>query len=299
LGFSATGFDSIKESAMISNSASLSRSYRFLAAALVLALGLALSQTARGQSAASIAPARGVTASGAPVIGGGPLSAASHDPAALASVAAAKPASSQSGSGAINQGLKMHGHWVIDVKNPDGTLVEHRDFENALEGGGQAFLIGLMSGYLTPGDYMIVMGPQSGNGACLATFQWCGIVRSLSTYPGQGYCGSYYCGLGLTVTPNLGSGGFSSGPFSLVLAGSITANQTGTIGTVYSLISTCANIGFSGTVNPSTVETSSPVSCVSQTSPEPWYGPLSQANITPIAVNSGQIIQVTVTITFS
>jgi hypothetical protein len=234
-------------------------------------------------------------------MGGGPLAAltAVHAPGASTAVDAPKPASSQNDAGAINQGVKMHGHWIIDVKNPDGSLVEHRDFENALEGGGQGFLIGLMSGYLIPGNYMIVMGPQSGNGACVATFQWCGIVTSLTTYPGAGYCGSYYCGTGLTVTPNLGSSGLSSGPFSLVLAGSITANQTGTIGSVYSLISTCANIGYSTTVNPTAMETSSPVSCVSQTSPEPWYGPLSQANITPVSVNSGQIVQVTVTITFS
>jgi hypothetical protein len=193
----------------------------------------------------------------------------------------------------------MHGRWVIDIKNPDGTLVEHRDFENALEQDGQGLLIGLMSGYLIPGDYMIVMGAQSGNAPCTATYQFCGIARSLSTYPGLGYCSVYYCATGLTYTYNLGTGGLNSGPFSMVLAGSITANQTGTIGTVYSLISTCANIGYSTTANPSTLETSSPASCVTQTSPEPWYGPLSLASITPVAVTAGQIIQVTVTITFS
>jgi hypothetical protein len=277
---------------------SLIRPYRLFAAALVAVLGLALSQTASGQSAASIAPARGVSATGAPLMGGDPL-AAVHTPAASTMLAAAKPASKENGEGSVQQGVKLHGHWVIDVRNPDGSLAEHRDFENAIYSSGSAFLVGLMSGYLTPGDFMIAMGPQSGNGACTATFQWCGIVRSLATYPGLGYCSNYDCGLGLTVTPNFGTGGLNSGPFSLVLAGSITANQTGTIGTVYSLISTCANIAFSSTVNPSTIETSSPASCVTQTSSEPWYGPLSQATITPISVANGQIIQVTVTITFS
>jgi len=150
----------------------------------------------------------------------------------------------------------MHGHWVIDVKNPDGTLAQHRDFENSLETDGQGFLIGLMSGYLTPGDFMIVMGPHSGNGACTATYQYCGIVRTLATFPALGYCSAYYCAAGLTYTYNFGTG--FSGPYSLVLAGSITANQTRTIGSVYSLISTCGNIGFSTTNNPSTIGTSSP-----------------------------------------
>src|SRR2546423_15522419 len=30
------------------------------------------------------------------------------------------------------EGIKVHGHWTIEVRNPDGTLVTHREFENAL-----------------------------------------------------------------------------------------------------------------------------------------------------------------------
>jgi len=26
----------------------------------------------------------------------------------------------------------VHGHWTIDVREPDGTLVSHNEFENAL-----------------------------------------------------------------------------------------------------------------------------------------------------------------------
>ena len=35
----------------------------------------------------------------------------------------------------------MHGHWTIDVRNPDGTLVTHREFENALHGADDAALV--------------------------------------------------------------------------------------------------------------------------------------------------------------
>jgi hypothetical protein len=204
----------------------------------------------------------------------------------------------ENGNSATHQGVKLHGHWVIDVRNPDGTLTQHREFENSLQSSAQGFLIGLMGGYLVPGDFMLVIGASSGTSACTATYQYCGIVHNLSTYPALGYCGFYYCtGSSLTYTYNFGTS--FAGPFSLVLAGSITANQTGTIGTVYSLISTCANNGYTGSSNPSGIETNSPAFCVTQTSPEPWYGPLSQANITPVAVTNGQIIQVTVTITFS
>ena len=283
---------------MISNSVFLSRQCRFLAGALAAVIGLGLSQTAWGQTAATVPPHSNMSAAGTPIPGGVAATATAHDPAALASANWPKMAGGENGNNATHQGVKMHGHWVIDVRNPDGTLTAHRDFENTLESSAQGFLIGLMSGYMIPGDYMLVIGASSGASACTATYQFCGIVHNLNTYPALGYCSVYYCtGSSLTYTYNFGTG--FAGPFSLVLAGSITANQTGTIGTVYSLLSTCANIGFSTTTNPSSLETNSPAFCVTQTSPEPWYGPLSQANVTPVAVTSGQIIQVTVTFTFS
>ena len=286
---------------MISNSVLLTRSHRLLSAALVAALALGLSQVASGQSAASVPENSGVKASGAPISGGILAGAQSHDPAALASANWAGMMGGEKGDSATHQGVKVHGHWVIDVKNPDGTIAQHRDFENSLESSAQGYLVGLMSGYMIPGDYMIVMGASSGNAPCVATYQFCGVVHNLNTYPALGYCGAYYCtGSSLSYTYNLGTLGSGTGPFSIVLAGSITANQTGSIGTVYTAMSTCANIGFSTTVNPSTLETSSPASCVTQTSPEPWFGPLTQATLaSPVSVASGQIVQVTVTITFS
>src|SRR3989442_5421961 len=32
------------------------------------------------------------------------------------------------------EGIKVHGHWTIEVRNPDGTLVTRREFENGLVG---------------------------------------------------------------------------------------------------------------------------------------------------------------------
>lgn len=286
---------------MISNSMFSSRPRRLFIAALVAVLGLGLSQSAWGQSAAPVAPQQSSSGAGAPIVGGIAASAPAHDPAALASANWARIMGGDKRETSTNQALKVHGHWVIDVKNPDGTLAQHRDFENSLEFSAQGFLVGLMSGYLVPGDYMLAIGASSGTSACNAAAQFCGIVHNLNTYPALGYCGSYYCtGSSLNYTYNFGSDGFNSGTFSMVLAGSITANQTGTIGTVYSLMSTCANIAYSTTTNPSSVETSSPATCVTQTSPTPWYGPLTLATLaSPVNVNSGQIVQVTVTITFS
>ena len=202
--------------------------------------------------------------------------------------------------GPVHQGLTVHGHWVINVSDPDGTLVQHREFENSLSSTGQGFLVGLLSGYMVPGDWMIALGPLTGNGACVATYQYCGIAHSTATYPGLGYCdSSYYCtGSTLSYAYNFGSG--FNGPYSIVLSGSITANQTGSIGTVTTISSLCSNGGYSTTVNPNAIETSSPTTCVTQTTPQPWYGPFTGTNLaTPIAVTDGQLVQVIVTITFS
>src|SRR5258708_5208775 len=47
--------------------------------------------------------------------------------------------------GGLGQGVVVHGWWAISVLNPDGTLVQHTEFENALVpvaqgGGGDVFL---------------------------------------------------------------------------------------------------------------------------------------------------------------
>ena len=31
-----------------------------------------------------------------------------------------------------HQGIKVHGHWTIEVRNPDGSVATHREFENSL-----------------------------------------------------------------------------------------------------------------------------------------------------------------------
>ena len=196
------------------------------------------------------------------------------------------------------EGIKVHGYWVIDVRNPDGTLVQNREFENSLQSIGAGFLVGLQSGYMVPGDYMIVLvGTGATNSPCTATNAYCGIVRSLSTYPALDYCATMYCtGSSLSYAYNFGAA--FAGPFSMVLSGSITANQTGVIGGVSTAMALCSNLGLAAV--PSTIETISPATCVTQTTPLPYVGPLTGTTLTtPVPIASGQIIQVTVTISFS
>jgi hypothetical protein len=230
-------------------------------------------------------------------ITGAPISTLGH----RASVANEAPPGQEvalASDGSLHQGLTVHGHWVINIRNPDGTLAQHHEFENSIAPTGQGLLVGLLSGYLVPGDWMVALGPQSGNGACNATVQYCGLVHDAATWPAVAYCGQYDCtGSTLSYAYNFGTG--FGGPFSIVLSGSITANQTGTIGFVRTILNTCANIAYSTTANPGSVETSSPATCVTQTTVQPWNFPFTMANITPISVTSGQQIEAIVTLTFS
>ena len=78
------------------------------------------------------------------------------------------------------QGIKIHGHWVIDVRNPDGTLIRHKDFQNSLvtQGlfvSGDQLLAGLLSGNVTAGDPAIAFvtnigGSTDATSYCSGTF---------------------------------------------------------------------------------------------------------------------------------
>lgn len=43
-----------------------------------------------------------------------------------------------------DDGIKVHGHWTIDLTNPDGSPAGHHEFENALTPGGAAIIAGLL-----------------------------------------------------------------------------------------------------------------------------------------------------------
>ena len=271
--------------------ASLGRTRSLLTSALIAVFSLALIQGAWAQSA-ELPMTQASQPKGAPVLGGS-LGVAPD----LARLAASLPKISETdkpNTGGTHEGLKMHGHWIIDIKNPDGTLAGHHDFQNSLSASAQGILIAILTGQMTPGNFMIAMGAQTGNAPCVAVFQFCGIAQNLATSPATNYCSAYYCSGNLTVTSNYGT--LFSGPYSIVFAGSITANQAGTIGTVYTIYNACANVPV-GT-NPTSPLNITPAGCVTNTLNN-WVGPLSAAAITPVAVANGQIIQVSVTITFS
>jgi hypothetical protein len=58
----------------------------------------------------------------------------------------AVPAAAQEGKGGVQEGIRVHGNWVIEVRHPDGTLVERREFKSALTENGKAKLVRLVRG---------------------------------------------------------------------------------------------------------------------------------------------------------
>ena len=53
--------------------------------------------------------------------------------------------------------IKVSGYWKIDVRNADGTLASHTEFENALTPPGGALLGKLLGGTATVRDLMVVL----------------------------------------------------------------------------------------------------------------------------------------------
>ena len=89
----------------------------------------------------------------------------------------------------MNQSLKMHGHWIIDIKNADGTLVQHHEFENSIQYDGQNYLIGLMSGYGAAGPWEIYFSSANASASTspcnTGAYPYCAIVYSPTCYRGR------------------------------------------------------------------------------------------------------------------
>jgi hypothetical protein len=198
------------------------------------------------------------------------------------------------------QGIKVHGHWVIDVKNPDGTLATHREFENSLTGAnqGQLLLGGLLSGYYVAGDYAI----QLGSSICAGTGK-CSIIASQTGEPGSYLCTQGECFATLKYTYNLAPTTGNTIDAYMVMTGSAVPDETGTLDTVSTVYNVCDfTNGYTGSgapVLPTGVTSVAPASCIG-TNNSAFISTFTSTTVTPsISITSGQLISVTVTISFS
>jgi len=176
--------------------------------------------------------------------------------------------------GGLREGIKVHGHWTIEVRNPDGELVTRREFENSLND--PQALVGPISRTVSIGLWEVDVGATGGGaGPCVSNIPggFCSIIEPNSTAT------SSFFFKNLTVnTTNSGA--------QLVLSGSATASQNGSINNVQTGSRRC----------PSSVL---PANCLDNTQGSTIVT-FTETGIFPaIPISNGQLILVTVTISFS
>jgi len=185
----------------------------------------------------------------------------------------------------LGEGIQVHGDWVIEVRNEDGSLAERREFENALSGGGQALLTQSLARTASPGVWGIVLNNEGdpnpdpmAPGACGPKFlpdSNCVIHEPISSLwdNGGGVPGPHF--------PTLTVTGDQFGPFEVVLQGNFDAPVDGTIGRVQTL--NCFN-------QPANID---PGACIN------LYLVTETTLVAPVDILAGQQVLVTVRISFS
>ena len=240
-----------------------------------------------------------------------------------------------------SEGIKIHGHWVLQVKNADGTLGERREFNNSLvtspggvsSGGGTsgaAFLAAAISGNMAVGNPAIgfVQGTLNGDPG-----QWCAIIpyyalptiscyafssaNSLWNYSNIVLAGQplVYNQLGLNITATY------TPSANLVLSGNFTV-PTGltAISAVETLYGGCVAMPPGGTPTYASLTGTNPVRTADIAAKDctqnyllsgssvdnEVVGAFTSTAVTngsgvasPLSVTPGQVITVTVTISFS
>jgi hypothetical protein len=253
------------------------------------------------QAQASSAPAQPDAKAGA--VASAPGAAV---PGAQSAAQTGQTATAGTAAKGTHEGVTVHGHWTIEVKNPDGKVATHREFENALVPTyGPAALTGVLVGNYVPGGYSIALNTPTGTGGpCqpVAGNTACVLVGSLitptpsswfSSTPGYsgGCISANNCSPSLSITPNTVSSGVAAGLlFSGSIPGSMT--ETGTINDVYLNPYVCETVQTVPVLS-----TVSPTACASAAAPIALT--LTQAILSPaVSVTAGQSVSVSVQISF-
>jgi hypothetical protein len=174
-----------------------------------------------------------------------------------------------------SQGIDVHGHWIIQVLNPDGGLVSKHEFDNALIS--RITLAKVLSRENTIGNWSVLVSDPHGD-SLARDRRPCVICE-----PSDPQRESYYYFPNLTVTREA----TATGHDKLVLSGRMTAEIDSSVGEVFTKLSTCD-------------ATVSPVDCPGSTSVSRegdftgYYVPIGSE----IPVTAGQEVLVTVEITF-
>jgi hypothetical protein len=167
--------------------------------------------------------------------------------------------------GGPHEGIKVHGHWTIDVREPDGRLVSRNEVENALMGNGEGVLAKLLGRRLSTVIWSVKLEAASSSpGPCDNAGQPISCYVAEPSFPRNDP--QYSKNLQLRVQNQV----------ALQLSGSTIAVRSTSIGRV------------SSEVNSTTLD-----------GEEILYSFTAKDLATPVPVAAGQIIQVTVLFSFS
>lgn len=228
--------------------------------------------------------------------------------------------------GGNREGIKVHGHWTIEVHNPDGSLVRHVEFENALDPGfqfpiqgqapiplpgGAAYLSAVLSGQAAApsGHWAILLVGPSGLSNLISTNNAPCVLQESPIFIGacvisqsgltqNGAPSDVFCGPpgNMATFPGLSCNLAASSAGTVTqLSGSVVATQSGQVSTVATLVSVVC--GNSVNINAA--------SCFLPVANSLFFGGLDSVTSsnsfsgTPISVSAGQTIAVTVNISFS
>lgn len=163
--------------------------------------------------------------------------------AAIASVPPAEEQPNSATPGGPHESVKVHGHWVIEVKNPDGSLAQRHEFENSLQSDATKALSELLLGNAVPAGWFVSLQPGSAS-----TNSPCGKGVSCILIPAKLESSQ---GCPAVCSNNLAA---SAAPGGFTLSGWIQAKSAGSISNVATAIYLCtasAIGGSPGTTSPS------------------------------------------------
>jgi len=207
-----------------------------------------------------------------------------------------------------HQGVKVHGHWAIEVKNPDGSIAKHVEFENSLvkDGFGDLLLAFALTGRMAATEWALQLNASGTEPVlCSATNSvYCTGVLSPSSLLGQEFCAGTSaptCTTGTMAIPSSKSNSFGiliTGTIKPLMAGNITSVQTVLAGCTDSLLEAGFSIPGQTSFSPQTCATAN-IHTLNLSSQFIFNTFTSTSSFAPIPVVAGQIVAITVTITFS
>jgi hypothetical protein len=185
----------------------------------------------------------------------------------LAIAAATATAFAQGRASGPNDDIKVHGHWTIDIKDANGSLVARHEFENALQEPGALNIANFLGRVNAPGFWAVFLYGPVGTPDCIPAGLPCILRENTSASTGSS-----------PLTVSVPTTGPNQG--KLVLSGSFTSPDARSFNRAISGVSLCPP--------------GSP-SCTTGT----LGGNFTLKDFPAIAVQAGQIVQVTVVISFS